>query len=84
MKELKFQPTGVVDRGADCYTKGIGFRIENVHMTSLRQHNSTNKFRLAKYCIFRFDVEEWKPRKAITFCQPKRVLLVNMNMLYSE
>ena len=60
-----------------------GGPIENVHMTSLRQHNSATKFWLAKYCMFRCDVEKGEPRKAIMFCQPKRVLLVNMNMLYT-
>ena len=33
-------------------------RIENVHMTPLRQHNSTTKFWMAKYCMFSFDVEK--------------------------
>ena len=53
-------------------------------MRSLRQHNSRTKFWLAKKCMFRFDVEELKLRKAIMFCQPKKVLLVNMNMLYTQ
>ena len=52
-------------------------------MTSLHQHNST-KFWPAKYCMFRFDVEKWEPRKAIMFCQPKRVLLVNMLYTVSD
>ena len=58
--------------------------IEHVHMTSLRQYNSTTKFWLAKYCMFHFDVEEWEPRKAIMVCQPKWLLLVNINMLYTK
>ena len=57
--------------------------LKNVPMTSLRQYISTTKFWLAKYCMFRYDVEDGKPRKVIMFCQPKRVLLINMNMLYS-
>ena len=32
--------------------------IENVHMTSLRQHNSTTQFWWAEYCMVRYDVEK--------------------------